>query len=78
MNSDKQLYEVLSQILANQEALMLAMSKLITPNCSGKDGEKWYYINKHLISEYHRTREVLGKEEAGDFWKGSKRGNIIH
>ena len=78
MNSDKQLYEVLSQILANQEILLLAMSRFVTPHCANANNSKWLSTNSSLIDEYHRTREMLGEEEDGEFWKGSKRGNIIH
>lgn len=78
MNSNKQLYEVLSQILANQEILLLAMSRFVTPHCAEANNVKWLSVNSSLLDEYHRTRETLGKEEAGEFWKGSKRGSIIH
>ena len=78
MNSNKQLYEVLSQILANQEILLSAMIGFVTPHCADVNNSKWLSINSSLVDEYHRTREMLGKEEAGEFWKGSKRGNIIH
>lgn len=61
--------ETLTQILRNQRILLFAMSRFVTPHCSDENGEKWYYINKYLIGEYHRTREMLGEEEVGKYWK---------
>ena len=61
--------EMLNQTLRNQSILLLAMSRFVTPHCSDENSEKWYYINKYLISEYHRTREMLGEEEVGKYWR---------
>ena len=50
-------------ILENQEVIMLALSKLLTPHCKGSldcNGET--RANVCLIDSYHKTRKVLGKE----------------
>lgn len=50
-------------ILENQEVIMLALSKLLTPHCKGSldcNGET--RANVDLIDSYHKTRKVLSKE----------------
>ena len=69
--------EVLTQILVNQELLLKTAIRFVTPHCADRDNRAWLDLNHCLIDEYHRTREMLGKEEAGEFWKSSKRGSII-
>ncbi len=67
--------EILTQILANQRILLLVASKFVTPHCA--DGnEKWVHLNHTLIDEYHSTRELIGEESAGEFWK-SARGSLL-
>lgn len=55
--------EVEKMILENQEVIMLALNKLLTPHCKGMldcNGET--KANVDLIDSYHKTRKVLGKE----------------
>ena len=61
--------EMLNQTLRNQKVLLSAMSRFINHNCYDKDDYRWHYINQSLMGEYHRTREMLGEEEVGKYWK---------
>ena len=45
------------------------MSRFINHNHYDEDDYRWRYINQHLMGEYHRTREMLGEEEVGKYWK---------
>jgi hypothetical protein len=51
------------RILENQEAILLGLSKLLTPQCKGmldRNGET--SANNILIDCYHLTRKELGKD----------------
>lgn len=55
--------EVEKMILENQEVIILALNKLLTPYCRGvmdKNGET--RANTRLINNYHETRKMLDKE----------------
>lgn len=47
------------QILENQEAILLALSKLILPKCINSETAQ---LNNQLIDNYHLTRKILGKD----------------
>jgi hypothetical protein len=51
-------------ILENQEVILLAISKLLTPHCKGSlvDSNGETRTNVKLIDNYHKTRKMLGKE----------------
>ena len=54
--------EVDKYILENQEVILLALNKLLTPHCKGildVNGETT--TNVKIIDAYHKTRELLGK-----------------
>lgn len=55
--------EVERFILENQEIIMLALNKLLTPHCRGSmlDANGETYANVKLIDRYHETRKILGK-----------------
>ena len=61
--------EMLNQVLRNQETILCAMSRFINHNRYDEDDYRWRYINQHLMGEYHRTREMLGEEEVGKYWR---------
>ena len=61
--------EMLNQTLRNQETILCAMSRFIIQNRYDEDDYRWRYINQHLMGEYHRTREMLGEEKVGKYWK---------
>lgn len=65
--------EVLTQILVNQELLLKTAIRFVTPHCADKDNRNWLDLNRSLIDEYHRTRELTGEEKIGEFWKRTKR-----
>ena len=55
--------EVEKYILENQEIILLALNKLLTPHCKGildVNGET--KTNAKIINAYHKTRELLGKD----------------
>lgn len=55
--------EVEKMILENQEVIMLALNKLLTPHCKGiLDRNDETTTNVCLINNYHNTRKMLGKE----------------
>ena len=68
--------EILTQILANQRILLLTAIRFVTPHCAERDNAKWVSINNTLVDEYHRTRELIGEEKVGEFWK-PKRGSQL-
>ena len=50
------------RILENQEAILLGLSKLLTPQCKGiMDSNNETKTNNILIDCYHLTRKELGK-----------------
>lgn len=54
--------EVDKYILENQEVILLALNKLLTPHCKGildTNGETT--TNAKIIDAYHKTKELLGK-----------------
>lgn len=61
--------EVLTQILVNQELLLETAIRWVTPHCASRDNREWLNLNRKLIDEYHRTREITGQEFVGEFWK---------
>lgn len=65
--------EVLTQILVNQELLLKTAIRFVTPRCADRDNRNWLDLNRSLIDEYHRTRELTGEEKIGEFWKRTKR-----
>lgn len=65
--------EVLTQILVNQELLLKTAIRFVTPHCADRDNRSWLDLNRSLIDEYHRTRELTGEEKIGEFWKRTKR-----
>lgn len=65
--------EVLTQILVNQELLLKTAIRFVTPHCADRDNRNWLDLNRSLIDEYHRTRELTGEEKIGEFWKRTKR-----
>ena len=65
--------EVMTQILANQKLLLLTAIRFVTPQCAKLDNRSWLNLNHSLIDEYHRTRELIGEESIGEFWKTEKR-----
>lgn len=65
--------EVLTQILVNQELLLKTAIRFVTPHCADRDNRSWLDLNHSLIDEYHRTRELIGEEKVGEFWKRTKR-----
>lgn len=52
------------QILENQEAILLALNKLLTPHCKGSinDSNNETQTNIKLINRYHSTRIFLGQD----------------
>lgn len=50
---------VTKQILENQEAILLALSELITPKCTNSGTAQ---VNNQLIDNYHLTRKMLGED----------------
>lgn len=56
--------DIEKQILENQEIIMLALNKLLTPHCKGmlRDSNGETEANNNLIRNYHRTRKLLGKD----------------
>lgn len=58
--------EIMEQILANQELLLLVAHKFVTPQCA--KSHDWVTLNCQLIDEWHRTRELTGEEYVGQFW----------
>ena len=61
--------EMLNQTLRNQETMLCAMSRFIIENRYDEYDYKWRYITQPLMGEYHRTREMLGEEEVGKYWR---------
>ena len=61
--------EMLNQVLRNQKTMLYAMGRFINHNRYDEDDYRWHYINQHLTGEYHRTREMLGEEEVGKYWR---------
>ena len=54
--------EIEKTILENQECIMLALSKLLTPFCNLHNRVGETRANVNLIDQYHKTRKILGKE----------------
>ena len=52
-------YNRINQILENQEAILLALSTLITPMSTKPHIAE---VNNSLIDNYHETRKILGKD----------------
>lgn len=63
--------EILTQILANQRIILLTLTKFVTPHCADMNNESWLKINNALVSEYHRTKEIIGEEEKGKYPKNN-------
>lgn len=63
-NRIKQKTKIEERILENQEVILLALSKLLTPQCKGalNDTNGQTKANNRLIDCYHKTRKILGKE----------------
>lgn len=61
--------EILTQILANQRILLLTAIRFVTPHCAERNNTKWTKLNNSLVDEYHRTRELIGEEKVGEYWK---------
>ena len=54
--------EVEKYILENQEIILLALNKLLTPHCKGiLDANGETRTNTRIINAYHKTRKLLGK-----------------
>lgn len=53
---------VVIRILENQEMIMLALNKLLTPHCKGMFDHGETKANAELLDCYHKTRILLGKE----------------
>ena len=54
--------EIERQILENQEVILLALNKLLTPHCKGiLDANGETRTNARIINAYHKTRKLLGK-----------------
>ena len=68
--------EILTQILANQRILLLTAIKFVTPHCAETNNREWLNINLTLVDEYHRTRELIGEEKVGEYWK-TERGSRL-
>ena len=50
-------------ILENQEVILLALNKLLTPHCKGiLDRNSETHANTRIIDRYHQTRKLLGKD----------------
>lgn len=55
--------EVEKYILENQEIILLALNKLLTPHCKGTlDANGETKTNVRIIDAYHKTRKLLGKD----------------
>lgn len=55
--------EIEIQILENQEIILLALNKLLTPHCKGiLDANGETRTNVRVIDAYHKTRKLLGKD----------------
>lgn len=65
--------EVLTQILVNQELLLKTAIRWVTPHCASSDNREWLNLNRELVDEYHRTREITGQEFVGEFWKEKRK-----
>lgn len=46
------------RVLENQETIMLALSRIITPMATN---QKMAHMNNELIDCYHKTRKMLNK-----------------
>ena len=64
--------EILTQILANQRILLLTAIRFVTPHCAERNNAKWTKLNNSLVDEYHRTRELIGEEKVGEYWKAER------
>lgn len=64
--------EILTQILANQRILLLTAIRFVTPHCAERNNAKWIKLNNSLVDEYHRTRELIGEEKVGEYWKAER------
>ena len=64
--------EILTQILANQRILLLTAIRFVTPHCAEINHEEWVKLNNTLVDEYHRTRELIGEEKVGEYWKAER------
>ena len=54
--------EIEKYILENQEIILLALNKLLTPHCKGiLDANEETRTNIRIIDAYHKTRKLLGK-----------------
>lgn len=64
--------EILTQILANQRILLLTAIRFVTPHCAERNHTEWVKLNNSLVDEYHRTRELIGEEKVGEYWKAER------
>lgn len=56
--------DIEKRLLENQEVILLALNKLLTPYCKGslRDANGETSANNKLIDCYHMTRKILGKD----------------